>query len=89
MGIPCGVVERTLAWLGRSRHLSKDYERLPSTRESLIEISMSHLMLLYLSTGFFARIVMNHHFFAKTYQKLQEIEGNYTVKHYLALFRTV
>ncbi len=39
------VVERTFAWLGRSRRLSKDYERLPSTSESLIEISMSHLML--------------------------------------------
>ena len=40
-----GVVERTFAWLGRSRRLSKDYERLSSTCESLIEISMIHLML--------------------------------------------
>ena len=40
-----GVVERKFAWLGRSRCLSKDYERLSSTCESLIEISMIHLML--------------------------------------------
>ena len=39
------VVERTFAWLGRFRRLSKDYERLSSTSESLIEIAMSHLML--------------------------------------------
>ena len=40
-----GAVERKFAWLGRSRRLSKDYERLSSTCESLIEISMIHLML--------------------------------------------
>ena len=39
------VVERPFAWLGRSRCLSKDYERLGSTSESLIEIAMRHLML--------------------------------------------
>ena len=39
------IVERKFAWLGRSRRLSKDYERLASTSESLIEISMIHLML--------------------------------------------
>lgn len=39
------VVERTFAWLGRYRRLSKDYERLPETSETLIEIAMIHLML--------------------------------------------
>jgi putative transposase len=39
------VVERTFAWLGRSRRLSKDYERQPESSEALIYIAMSHLML--------------------------------------------
>ena len=39
------VVERTLAWLGRRRRLSKDYEALPETTESWVYIAMTHLML--------------------------------------------
>jgi len=39
------VVERTFAWLGRSRRLSKDYERLPETSEAMIYIAMTRLML--------------------------------------------
>ena len=39
------VVERTFAWLGRSRRLSKDYEALPDTTEAWIYIAMIHLML--------------------------------------------
>jgi len=39
------VVERTFAWLGRSRRLSKDYERLPETSETIIYIAMTRLML--------------------------------------------
>jgi putative transposase len=39
------VVERTLAWLGRYRIHSKDYERLPESSESQIRISMIHLMI--------------------------------------------
>lgn len=39
------IVERTLAWLGRSRRLSKDYEALPETSESWIRIAMSVVMI--------------------------------------------
>ena len=39
------VVERTLAWLGLCRRLSKDYEALPETTESWVYIAMTHLML--------------------------------------------
>jgi putative transposase len=38
------VVERTFAWLGRNRRLSKDYEVLPSTEEAWIDLAMSRLM---------------------------------------------
>src|SRR5262245_2049234 len=39
------VVERTLAWLGRCRRNSKDYERRTDSSESMIRISAIHLML--------------------------------------------
>jgi putative transposase len=39
------VVERTFAWLGRHRRLSKDYEKLPVTSETLIRLAMIKLML--------------------------------------------
>ena len=39
------VVERTFGWLGQSRRLSKDYERLPATSEAMIYGVMSRLML--------------------------------------------
>jgi putative transposase len=45
------VVERTLAWLGRSRRLSKDYERLLSTSEAMIQISAIHMMVKRLAPG--------------------------------------
>jgi putative transposase len=35
------VVERTFAWLGLSRRLSRDYEWLPETAEALIYGAMS------------------------------------------------
>jgi putative transposase len=45
------VVERTFAWLGLSRRLSKDYERLPETAETMIYGVMSRLMLRRLAHG--------------------------------------
>ena len=39
------VVERTFAWLGRCRRLSKDYERLPTVSEAWIWLSMLHLLV--------------------------------------------
>ena len=39
------VVERTFAWLGRYRRLSKDDEALPATEEARIYLAMSSLML--------------------------------------------
>ena len=39
------VVERTFAWLGRYRRLSKDYEFYPETSESMIYLAMSFLMV--------------------------------------------
>jgi putative transposase len=38
------AVERTFAWLGHSRRLSKDYERLCETGEALIYATMTRLM---------------------------------------------
>ena len=39
------VVERTFAWMGRYRRLSKDYEFLPDTSETMLFLTMSRLML--------------------------------------------
>ena len=39
------VVERTFAWLGRYRRLSKDYERLPETEEIFIYMAMSRTLI--------------------------------------------
>lgn len=39
------VVERSFAWLGRHRRMSKDYERQPATTESLIFATMMRLLL--------------------------------------------
>ena len=39
------VVERTFAWLGRCRRLSKDYEYMTAHSETWIQISTIHLML--------------------------------------------
>lgn len=45
------VVERTFAWLGRWRRLSKDYEELPQTTEAWIYLAMSRIMLTRLAAG--------------------------------------
>jgi putative transposase len=45
------VVERTFGWLGRHRRLSKDYEQLPATSETLIRLAMIRLMLGRLATA--------------------------------------
>lgn len=39
------VVERTFAWLGQYRRLSKDYEYLTDTSEVMIQIAMIEIML--------------------------------------------
>ena len=39
------VVERTFSWLGQSRRLAKDYERLCQTSEAFIYVTMLRLML--------------------------------------------
>lgn len=52
------VVERTFAWLGRYRRLSKDYELLPEVSESMIYIAMVRLMLKRLAV--FNLFFINH-----------------------------
>ena len=39
------TVERTFAWLGKCRRLSKDRERSPLSSEAFIKLAMIHLML--------------------------------------------
>lgn len=43
------VVERTFAWLGKQRRLSKDYERLPEVSEAVVQVAMIPLLLNRLS----------------------------------------
>jgi putative transposase len=39
------IVERTFGWLGRYRRLSKDYEYVAHTSETMIRVAMIHLMV--------------------------------------------
>lgn len=39
------VVERTFAWIGRYRRMSKDYEFLTQTQETMMRLSMIRTML--------------------------------------------
>ncbi len=41
----CWVMERTFAWIGRNRRMSRDYERLIKTREMLLYASMARVTL--------------------------------------------
>lgn len=45
------IVERTFAWLGRFRRLSKDYEALIETSEAMIRVAMIRLMIRRLATA--------------------------------------
>jgi len=45
------VVERTFAWFGRSRRLSKDYERRTDSSESMVRLSAIHLLVKRLAPG--------------------------------------
>jgi transposase len=44
------VVERTFAWLGRSRRLHRDCEKLTQTSAAMIQIAMIHLMVRRLAS---------------------------------------
>lgn len=39
------IVERTFAWLGKFRRLSKDFEQYITTSENMIYLAMTRLML--------------------------------------------
>jgi len=45
------VVERTFAWLGKYRRLSKDYETLTQSSETMIYLAMTNLMIHRLKRG--------------------------------------
>ena len=38
-------MERTFAWLGKCRRLSKDRERTTTSSEAFVKLAMIHLML--------------------------------------------
>ena len=45
------IVERTFAWLGKYRRLSKDYEQDPQSSESMVYLAMINLMVHRLRPG--------------------------------------
>lgn len=45
------IVERTFAWLGKYRRLSKDYETLAASSEMMIYLAMINLMIHRLKPG--------------------------------------
>lgn len=45
------IVERTFAWLGRYRRLSKDYETKPESSVAMIQLAMINLMAHRLHKG--------------------------------------
>lgn len=42
-------MERTIAWIGRYRRMSKDYEYLTSSSEAMVYLTMLRLMLTRLA----------------------------------------
>ncbi len=50
------VVERTFAWMGRYRRLSKDYESLTQTSETMIYAAMVNIMLRRLARSIHAPV---------------------------------
>lgn len=47
------VVERTFAWLGRWRRLSKDYEELIKTEECIIQMIFTRILIARFAKGYF------------------------------------
>jgi transposase len=45
------IVERTFGWFSKYRRLSKDYESLPDSGETMIHVTMINLMLHRLQPG--------------------------------------
>ena len=45
------IVERTLAWIGRYRRMSKDYETLTASSETMVLLAMINLMIHRLQPG--------------------------------------
>ena len=45
------IVERTFAWLGKYRRLSKDYETLPASSEMMVYLAMINLIIHRLKPG--------------------------------------
>jgi len=62
------VVERTLAWLGRYRRLSKDYEHTPESSEAVIKIAGIHHYLRRLCPN---RVARNERFRFKGHRPKQ------------------
>ena len=52
------IVERTFAWIGRYRRMSKDYEHRVQTSETLIDLIAIRLMLNRLTKCTGSRIVL-------------------------------
>jgi hypothetical protein len=48
------VVERTLAWMGRFRRMSKDHEFHPETSEAMIHVAMINIMVRRLAAAYYA-----------------------------------
>jgi transposase len=45
------IVERSFAWLGRNRRLSKDYEYMVQTSETMIAITAIRIMINRLTSA--------------------------------------